>query len=159
MSASTGPNPFAKTSGLTQPLNQTKAVKQYEGNVDFEMEKQKLSFMRTQGKDLIAGDGNPYMRSKVNYSNFGDIVQKVMEKFIQSTNQPVSEFGALFMPLIKKVDKANTGSISPEEFKRIFKSEINCVFTEEEIAQITKNFNNGQGFINYNEFFYQLYST
>ena len=27
MSAATGPNPFAKTSGLTQPLNQTKAVK------------------------------------------------------------------------------------------------------------------------------------
>jgi len=39
MSAATGPNPFAKTSGLTQPLNQTKAVKEYEGNINFEKEK------------------------------------------------------------------------------------------------------------------------
>lgn len=35
MSAATGPNPFARTSGLTQPLNQTKAVVGYEGNIDF----------------------------------------------------------------------------------------------------------------------------
>jgi len=35
MSAATGPNPFARTSGMTQPLNQTKAVKNYDGNVDF----------------------------------------------------------------------------------------------------------------------------
>lgn len=39
MSASTGPNPFAKTSGFTQPANQTKAVQGYEGNIDFAKEK------------------------------------------------------------------------------------------------------------------------
>ena len=38
MSAATGPNPFAKTSGMTQPLNQTRAVNAYHGNVDFEKE-------------------------------------------------------------------------------------------------------------------------
>jgi hypothetical protein len=38
MSAATGPNPFAKTSGFTQPFNQTKAVRDYEGNIDFQKE-------------------------------------------------------------------------------------------------------------------------
>jgi hypothetical protein len=37
-SASVGPNPFAKTSGLTQTADQTKAVVGYEGNIDFERE-------------------------------------------------------------------------------------------------------------------------
>lgn len=39
MSAGTGANPFAKTSGFTQPMNQTRAVKGYEGNVNFDKEK------------------------------------------------------------------------------------------------------------------------
>ena len=47
MSAATGPNPFSRTSGLTQPLNQTKAVRQYEGNIDFEKEKTVQQFTRT----------------------------------------------------------------------------------------------------------------
>ena len=59
MSAATGPNPFARTSGLTQPLNQTKAVVGYEGNIDFEAEKTKVNFARTKGRDL--NYRNPYM--------------------------------------------------------------------------------------------------
>ena len=35
MSAATGPNPFAKCSALTQTVQNTKGVKNYEGNVDF----------------------------------------------------------------------------------------------------------------------------
>ena len=63
MSAATGPNPFAKTSGFTQPLNQTKAVNSYEGNIDFEAEKTKVAFARTQGRDLNVR--NPYMEKHV----------------------------------------------------------------------------------------------
>lgn len=59
MSAATGPNPFARSSGFTQPLNQTKAVVGYEGNVDFEKEKTVVNFTRTQGRDLNVR--NPYM--------------------------------------------------------------------------------------------------
>lgn len=47
MSASTGPNPFSKTSGFTQPLQNTKAVAGYEGNVDFAKETQMREFVRT----------------------------------------------------------------------------------------------------------------
>lgn len=38
MSAGTGPNPFARTCGMTQPVQNTKSVKNYEGNVDFQKE-------------------------------------------------------------------------------------------------------------------------
>ncbi len=71
MSASTGPNPFAKSSGFTQPLNQTKAVVGYEGNIDFEKEKTTVSFARTQGRDLNLR--NPYMEKHVQISNFEEI--------------------------------------------------------------------------------------
>lgn len=48
MSASTGPNPFARTCGMTQPVQNTKAVKNYEGNVDFDKEKTKVdTFLRS----------------------------------------------------------------------------------------------------------------
>jgi len=60
MSAATGTNPFAKTSGFTQPLNQTRSVSTYEGNVDFEREKKNVEFMRTTGKDLTAKE-NPFL--------------------------------------------------------------------------------------------------
>ena len=58
MSAATGPNPFSVTRGFTQPLNQTKAVVNYEGNVNFGKEKHIVDFMRTSGRDLNVH--NPY---------------------------------------------------------------------------------------------------
>lgn len=35
MSAGTGPNPFARSCGMTQPVQNTKAARNYECNVDF----------------------------------------------------------------------------------------------------------------------------
>jgi len=46
MSASTGPNPFSITRGLTQPVHCTKAVTGYEGNIDFKRETKVHSLMR-----------------------------------------------------------------------------------------------------------------
>ena len=43
MSAAVGPNPFAKTSGLTQTVDQTKAVNGYYGNIDFEKESMRIT--------------------------------------------------------------------------------------------------------------------
>jgi len=36
MSAATGANPFAKSSGMTQIVNDTRAVRNYDGNVNFD---------------------------------------------------------------------------------------------------------------------------
>ena len=49
-SASTGANPFAITRGLTQPVTNTKAVKGYEGNIDFDREKTVHSQLRATGE-------------------------------------------------------------------------------------------------------------
>jgi len=42
MSGATGVNAFARTSGFTQPLNQTRAVTGFEGNVDYDREKKNI---------------------------------------------------------------------------------------------------------------------
>lgn len=48
LSASTGPNPFAKSCGLTLPPDQTKAVVGYYGNIDFETEATRTDPARSQ---------------------------------------------------------------------------------------------------------------
>lgn len=53
MSAATGPNPFARSCGMTQPVQNTKSIKNYEGNVDFGKEKTNMDF---------------FLRSKETYS-------------------------------------------------------------------------------------------
>ena len=63
MSAHTGSNPFARTSGFTQPINQTRAAIKYEGNVNFEQEHMKLTFLRSEGTNLSVK--NPYMIKEV----------------------------------------------------------------------------------------------
>lgn len=50
MSASTGSNPFGKTSGMTQPADQTRAVKEYNGNIDFEREREIIESRKSVGK-------------------------------------------------------------------------------------------------------------
>jgi len=57
MSATVGPNPFAKSSGFTQPVHQTRAVKQYEGNVNFEQEANRTNFWESH-KDFIQFNPN-----------------------------------------------------------------------------------------------------
>ena len=44
MSAAMGPNPFARCCGMTQPVQNTKGVQNYEGNVDFGKEKTNVDF-------------------------------------------------------------------------------------------------------------------
>jgi len=68
MSASVGPNPFARTSGMTLPVGQTKSVANYEGNIDFNKEKTIMNATRTIGRDLNLR--NPYMEKHVAISNF-----------------------------------------------------------------------------------------
>jgi hypothetical protein len=50
MSAATGMNPFAITRGMTQPVQKTKAVKGFEGNIDFARQTNNLKELRTSGR-------------------------------------------------------------------------------------------------------------
>ena len=48
MSAAVGPNPFAKTCGMTLPPNETKAVVGFQGNIDFEAEAARTALGKSQ---------------------------------------------------------------------------------------------------------------
>lgn len=68
MSAATGPNPFSRTSGMTQPVNQTKAVQGEAQVINFGKEKVIHQATRTIGRDLQVH--NPYMEKHTQLSNF-----------------------------------------------------------------------------------------
>jgi len=57
MSATVGPNPFAKSSGFSQPVQATRAVKLFEGNVNFEQEARRTTLRETH-KDLAQFNPN-----------------------------------------------------------------------------------------------------
>ena len=146
MSAATGPNPFARSSGFTQPLNQTKAVKEYEGNVDFEAEKTKVAFARTQGRDLTIR--NPYMERLVQISNFEEIQSKVIELCKQRSANGLRGLRRMF----KAMDRNRNGSLSPIEFKYAMR-DYGLPLSDIEVTQIVKHFDsNRDGQLSFDEF-------
>ena len=146
MSASTGPNPFARSSGFTQPLNQTKAVVGWEGNVDFEAEKTKVAFHRTQGRDLNIR--NPDMEKHVQISNFEEIKAKVIDLCKKRSANGLRGLRRMF----KAMDRNRNGSLSPIEFKYAMR-DYGLSFSDIEVTQIVKHFDtNGDGQLSFDEF-------
>ena len=136
-SASTGPNPFAKTSGFTQPLNQTKAVKGYEGNIDFDKEKTVQQFTRTQGRDLQVR--NPYMEKHVQISNFEEIRKSVVDLCKARSANGLRGLRRMF----KVMDRNGNGSLSPVEFKYAMR-DYGLNLSEIEVTQIVKHFDSNK---------------
>ena len=146
MSAATGPNPFARSSGFTQPLNQTKAVVGYEGNVDFEKEKTTVSFARTQGRDLNVR--NPYMEQHVAISNFEEIKQKVIDLCKKRSANGLRGLRRMFSAM----DRNGNKSLSPVEFKYAMR-DYGLTLSEIEVTQIVKHFDtNKDGQLSFDEF-------
>jgi Ca2+-binding EF-hand superfamily protein len=146
MSAATGPNPFAKSSGFTQPLNQTRAVVEYEGNVNFEKEKTTVAFSRTQGRDL--GVRNPYMEKYTQISNFEEIRSKVIDLCKQRSANGLRGIRRMF----KAMDRNGNNSLSPVEFKYAMR-DYGLNLSEIEVTQIVKYFDtNKDGQISFDEF-------
>lgn len=146
MSASTGPNPFARSSGFTQPLNQTKAVVDYEGNVDFEKEKTTVAFARTAGRDLSYR--NPYMEQHVQISNFEEIKQKVVDLCKKRSANGIRGLRSMF----KAMDRNRNGTLTPVEFKYAMR-DYGMNFSEIEVTQIVKHFDtNKDGQLSFDEF-------
>ena len=146
MSAATGPNPFARSSGMTQPLNQTKAVVSYEGNVDFAKEKTTVDFARTQGRDLSYR--NPYMEQHVQISNFEEIKQKVIDLCKKRSANGLRGLRSMF----RAMDRNRNGSLSPVEFKYAMR-DYGLNFSEIEVTQIVKHFDtNKDGQLSFDEF-------
>ena len=147
MSAATGPNPFARTSGFTQPLTQTKAVVGYEGNIDFEKEKTVREFTRTKGTDLQAS-GNPYMQKHYEISNFEEVKQKVIDLCKKRSANGLRGLRIMF----RAMDRNKNGSISPVEFKYAMR-DYGLNFSELEVSQMMKYFDTNQdGQLSFDEF-------
>jgi len=111
MSASTGPNPFARTSGMTQPVNQTKSVPKDHGCIDFEKEKTIMQATRTIGRDLNIR--NPYMEKHYQISNFEEIKAKVINMCRTRSSNGLRGLRILF----RAMDRNRNNSLEPMEFK------------------------------------------
>ena len=147
MSAATGPNPFAKTSGFTQPLANSKAVVGYEGNVDFAKEKTMLDFTRTKGTDLQAS-GNPYMQRHLEVSNFAEIRQSVVDLCKRRSANGLRGLRIMF----RAMDRNRNGSLSAVEFKYAMR-DYGLNLSELEVTQIVKHFDTNQdGQLSFDEF-------
>ena len=146
MSAATGTNPFARTSGFTQPLNQTKAVVGYEGNVDFAQEKSSVDFFRTKGADLTMT--NPYMEKHIEISNFAEIKQKVIDLCKKRSANGLRGLRIMF----RAMDRNKNGSLDAKEFKYGMR-DFGLTLSELEVTQIVKNFDsNKDGKLSFDEF-------
>jgi Ca2+-binding EF-hand superfamily protein len=145
MSAGTGPNPFAVTRGFTQPLDKTKAVVSYEGNINFDKEATTVGTMRNGGRDLHSK--NPYNEKHVQMSNFAQIKAEL----IAACSKMANGMRALRL-MFKKFDKDGNGSLDPKEFKEAIAS-FGIHLVELEVAQCLKYFDkNGDGRLSFTEF-------
>lgn len=123
MSASTGPNPFARTSGMTQPVNMTKSVQKDAGVIDFEKEKAVVAATRTMNIK------NPYMENHYQTSNFEEVKAKVLTMCKTRSSNGLRGLRILF----RAMDRNRNNSLEPMEFKYAMR-DFGVDLTEVEIA-------------------------
>jgi hypothetical protein len=146
MSAATGPNPFARTSGMTQSVNHTKAVAEDHGVINFEKEKTILQATRTIGRDLNVK--NPYMEKHYQISNFEEIKAKVVNMCRTRSSNGLRGLRILF----RAMDRNRNNSLEPMEFKYAMR-DFGVDLSEVEISQILKYFDtNRDGKLSFDEF-------
>ena len=154
MSAAVGSNPFARTSGFTQPADQTKSVCGFNGNIDFEQEKNRVDMRKSTGRDLNLG--NPYVDKEVCINNFSNITQRVIEVCRQQSAANGLRGLRIFC---RSLDKNQDGFIDPVEFKWGMKS-YGLDITEDEMAALLKYFDtNRDGKISMNELMHAMRSN
>lgn len=147
MSAAVGSNPFARTSGLTQTADQTKAVSGFYGNINFEQEAHQSAFRKSLGTDLNVH--NPYVAREVTVHNMAELTARIVAGC--KAKSPGNGLRALRVALRRCVAE---GMIDPVDLKyglRAFGVEL----AEEETAMLLKNFDTARcGKLSVNELFH-----
>lgn len=146
MSGATGVNAFSRTSGFTQPLNQTRSVVGHEGNVDYEREQKNIAHMRSTGHDLNLG--NPYAEKPLDVSNFSEIKARVIEVCKKRSANGIRGLRVMF----KIMDNNGNGSLDPVEFKYGMR-DFGIDISENELTALLKYFDtNRDGKLSFDEF-------
>ncbi len=113
-SASVGLNPFARTCGLTQPVQRTRAVANYEGNVNFAHETQTFAKLG-ETRDLYKA--NPYQsypkRQIYNHDDLKCIFLEMSRDYTFGLRQ-IRKF-------INDFDVNKNGCLDPEEFREVMR--------------------------------------
>jgi Ca2+-binding EF-hand superfamily protein len=146
ISASTGPNPFAKTSGFTQPVQNTRATKKFEGNVDFAGEKKTTDFNRTHT------DLNPKNYQKpditIDRENFENIKGRIIGLCRERSGNGIRGLKLMF----KAIDRDRNNSVDPTEFKYAMR-DYGIPISDDEVSAVVKYFDtNMDGKISFDEF-------
>lgn len=146
MSASVGPNPFAKTSGFTQPVQESRATKKFEGNVNFEHEKKTTDFNRTHT------DLNPKNHlkpdTKIDIDNFENLKARIIELCRKRSGNGIRGLKIMF----RAIDRDRNKKIDPTEFKYAMR-DYGIPISEEEVSAVVKYFDtNNDGKISFDEF-------
>lgn len=146
MSASTGPNPFAKTSGFTQPVQNTRAINKYEGNVDFEAEKRTTNFNRTHNDLTTRNHLKP--DPKADIENFEAIKERILNLCRERSGNGIRGLKVMF----RAIDRDRNKSVDPTEFKYAMR-DYGIPITDDEVSAIVKYFDtNRDGKISFDEF-------
>lgn len=146
MSASTGPNPFAKSTGFTRPVQETKAVTKFEGNVDFSKEATQTNFRNTH-KDFTQSNPNLYGKEP-EVENFQELRQKILAFCRERSGNGLRGLRVMF----KAMDRNRNKSLDPVEFKYAMR-DYGFPVSDMEVTQIVKYFDtNRDGKISFDEF-------
>ena len=146
MSASTGPNPFSKTSGFTQSVHNTRAIKNYEGNIDFAGEKKTTDFNRTHNdlnpKNHLKPDQN------IDLENFEELKARILHLCRERSGNGIRGLKIMF----KAIDRDRNNSIDPTEFKYAMR-DYGIPISDDETSAVVKYFDtNRDGKISFDEF-------
>jgi len=152
MSASVGPNPFSRTSGLTQTADQTKSVSGYYGNINFDQEAHQSEFRKSCGTDLNVH--NPYVAKEVVVSNLSQLSARIISGC--KDKSPGNGLRALRVALRRTCVE---GMIDPVDLKYGLR-EFGIELGEDESAMLLKNFDpNRCGKLSVNELLHVVRSA
>lgn len=154
MSEPVGTNAFARTSGLTQPADQTKSIAGFYGNIDQPLAGTRVDFRKSEGRDLSLT--NPYLEKTVEVSNFSDISKRVVE----ASRVHAAGLGLRgFRIFLRVIDKDGSGLVVPEDLKYAFKA-YGIAITVDEMNALLKYFDQARvGRISLNDMLHAMRSS